>query len=107
MKNFYIILVIILLGAFAYFKFNSGNGEKCAYVYIFNPKTGSESDLDLKVDVENGQLVKIYFNNGGYLDEEHFKGGSTYISNDNPATFKDERGREFIVTLQDQENCDY
>jgi hypothetical protein len=83
------------------------NGKKCAYVYIYNPTTGTESDLDLLVEVYDYEIVKIYWENGGWLDDSHFKKGSTTIDNNGEASFIDDRGREFSVTIQDDSNCSW
>lgn len=99
----YALIVVALFFIFKYF--SSNDGKKCAYVYIFNPKTGTESDLDLQVDIFEGEVVKIYFDNGGWLDESNFN-GETLLDSDHYASFKDDKGREISVTLQDKNDCE-
>ena len=48
------------------------NGDYCAIVEYFNPKTKTESTYTLSVQVENNELVKLYFPKGGWLDDSHF-----------------------------------
>lgn len=98
MKNLITFISIIILCSC-----NPNNGEHCAEVEYYNPKTGKHSEYTLKVQVQNGKLTKIYWENGGWLDESHFE--APYIS-DGTATFEDDRGREFEVELIDDENCD-
>ena len=56
------------------------------------------------MDVKNGELVKIYWPNGGWLDEDHFdppniSGGE--------ASFVDDRDKEYQVILINNSNCDW
>lgn len=99
----YLFLVVAIVFLFKYFL--SNDGKNCAYVHIYNPKTGTESDLDLQVDIYEGEVTKIYFKNGGWLDESNFK-GQTLLDSDNTALFNDDRGRKISVTLQDKNDCE-
>lgn len=59
-----------------------GNSDKSNYSYsdgkykaeikYHNPKTGTKSTYILKVKIENDKLVKIFWSNGGWLDDSHF-----------------------------------
>jgi predicted RNA-binding Zn-ribbon protein involved in translation (DUF1610 family) len=44
----------------------------CADVEYYNPNTGTRSTYQLNVDVEDNELVKIHWPNGGWLDDDHF-----------------------------------
>lgn len=81
---------------------NNGNGKHCAEVDYYNPKTGKQSNYTLKVQVEDGELTKIYWENGGWLDESHFDAPDI---SDGTATFTDDRGRVFEVELLN-EDCE-
>ena len=51
---------------------NPTNDSSCADVQVYNPSSGSSRIYALKVDVKNGELVKIYWPNGGWLDDDYF-----------------------------------
>ena len=73
---------ISLIPIFILFLFLSCKGNSNKYVYsdgeynaeinYYNPKTGSKSTYILKVEIEDNKLVKIYWSNGGWLDDSHF-----------------------------------
>lgn len=75
---------------------NPKRGIHYAEVDYYNPKTGKHSEYTLKVLVEDEELTKIYWENGGWLDESHFKAPNI---SDGTATFTDDRGRKFEVEL--------
>jgi len=79
---------------------------RCAYVYIYNPKTGTESDLDLKVEIQDNKIVKIFWENGGWLDSSHFNTDNAVLFDDY-ASFKDDRKRDFGISLQKNSYCEY
>ena len=94
--------------AFSLFAFifscNPNIDSSCAEVQVYNPSSGSNKTYTLKVDVENDELVKIYWPNGGWLDEDHFdppniSGGE--------ASFVDDRDKEYQVRLINNSNCDW
>ena len=91
---------------FLYYIFSSGysNGENCATIEYYNPDTNKHSTYTLKVYVEDNRVTDIYWNNGGVLNESHYK-EYAYIE-DGITFFEDDRGREFIVCLKDKEWCD-
>lgn len=78
------------------------DGEYCAEVSYYNPNTGKETDYTLTVEVENGELIKIQWSNGGWLDSSHFT--IPDISH-GFATFTDDKGREFEVKLLEEGAC--
>ncbi|MBD8349283.1 hypothetical protein [Dysgonomonas sp. HGC4] len=53
-------------------KYVYSDGEYNAEINYYNPKTSSKSTYTLKVEIENDKLVKIYWTNGGWLDDSHF-----------------------------------
>src|SRR5690606_9866825 len=105
------LLTVLGLGfMFMIFKYDSyfriyTDGDYCAYVYVYNPKTGHESDYDLHVEVNEGAVTKIYWKNGGWLDNTHFDTEHSYLE-DRQASFEDDRGREISVHLKERGvNC--
>lgn len=72
------------------------DGTYEAEVKVYNPDTGHEATYTLDVEVEDGELTKIYWNNGGWLDDSHF---SPVDISDGSASFEDDRGREYKVKL--------
>lgn len=74
------------------------DGAYCADVEYYNPITGTRSTYELDVEVEGGDLVKIDWPNGGWLDETHFTPES--ISS-GEVSFTSDRGYQYTVTLGD------
>ena len=48
------------------------DGEWCADVEYYNPNTGTRHTYTLDVEVDGGELIRIDWPNGGWLDEAHF-----------------------------------
>ena len=65
------------------------DGTYDATIRVYNPNTGHNATYTLEVEVENEELTKIYWNNGGWLAD---------IS-DGTASFTDDRGYEYRVEL--------
>ncbi len=73
---------ISLIPIFVLFLFLSCKGNSNKYVYsdgeynaeieYYNPKTGTKSSYTLKIEIEDDKLVKIYWTNGGWLDDSYF-----------------------------------
>ncbi|AMA49974.1 hypothetical protein [Flavobacterium covae] len=78
------------------------DGEYCAEIDYHNPDTGTSSTYTLTVEVESGELVKIEWNNGGWLDSSHY---SPPDISDGTASFEDDRGREFEVRILSDGSC--
>lgn len=78
------------------------DGEYCAEIDYYNPDTGTSSTYTLPVEVENGELIRIEWSNGGWLDSSHF---SPPDISDGTASFGDDRGREFEVKLLEHGSC--
>ncbi|MDG4950191.1 hypothetical protein NLM59_04585 [Weeksellaceae bacterium KMM 9724] len=83
---------------------NLTNDSSCAEVQVYNPSSRSNRTYILKVDVESGELVKIYWPNGGWLDDYHFDPPS--ISG-GKASFVDNQDKEYQVKLIKNSNCDW
>ena len=72
------------------------DGSYDATIRVYNPNTGHNATYTLEVEVENKELIKIYWNNGGWLDDSHF---SPADISDGTASFTDDRGYEYRVEL--------
>ena len=81
----------------------SEDGIYCAEVEYYNPKTGTESTYTLPVEVEDEQLIKINFPNGGWLDESHFE--REYID-EGKVEFTSDEGKKYKVELLYDGKCD-
>lgn len=72
------------------------DGKYLADVEYYNPNTGTTSNYSLKVKVRNNKVHEIEFDNGGWLDDDHFypeklKRGS--------ATIETDKGYEYKIIL--------
>lgn len=72
------------------------DGTYDATIRVYNPNTGHNATYTLEVEVTDEELTKIYWNNGGWLDDSHFSPAD--ISN-GTASFTDDRGYEYRVEL--------
>ncbi len=81
------------------------DGDYCSEVLVYNPHTGKKSHYNLTVTIFDNKLTKIYFPNGGWLDNSHFEPPKT---NDNQIfEFTDDRDYEYTVAiLNDIKECD-
>lgn len=73
------------------------NGTYCAEVDYYNPNTGTRSTYTLEVEVENDEMVKIYWGNGGWLDEDHFT--AEELDEDGYCSFTSDKGYEYEVQI--------
>lgn len=79
------------------------DGTYCAQVKYYYSETGTNSTYTLMVEIEDGDLVKIKWPNGGWLDDSHFTPPD--IQNGS-AEFTSDRGVEYSVTiLGDERTC--
>jgi len=80
------------------------NGDYCAEVGYYNPRTGTRSTYTLPVKVENNKLTVIHFPNGGWLDDSHFKPPKI---NNGKATFVSDRGYRYNIKILNNGKCIY
>lgn len=73
------------------------DGDYSAEVEYNNPETGYNASYTLNVEVEDCEVVKIDFPNGGYLDNDHIEPGS--IGEGGDVSITDDRGRTFDVHI--------
>lgn len=108
-----IILILVFLG-YLIFKYNEGSkptddkikgfkgivfedGSYCAEVDYYNPNAGRNSVYTLEVEVESNEVTKIYWCNGGWLDEDHFT--SELLDNQGECSFTSDRGYEYTIHI--------
>lgn len=79
------------------------NGTYDASVDYYNPKTGYSATYELEVDVEDGEVVRIDFPKGGWLDDDIHPSESRLspaeLDEDGEATMEDENGRTFKIKI--------
>ncbi|WP_264551391.1 hypothetical protein [Flavobacterium sp. N2038] len=82
---------------------NYDDGSYNASVDYYNPKTGYSATYDLDVDVENGEVVRINFPKGGWLDDDVHPSESQInpaeLNEEGEATMEDENGRTFEIKI--------
>lgn len=80
------------------------DGSYCAEVDYYYSETGTKSTYTLLVDIENNELVKIYWPNSGWLDNSHFSSPNIQSGQ---ADFTSDRGVEYsIKILGKDEDCE-
>lgn len=70
-----------------------------AEVKYYNPNTGTHSIYHLTIEVENNEVVRINFPNGGWMDEDHFDGAE--LDEDGNAEFISDKGYRYNVSITD------
>lgn len=76
---------------------NYPNGIYCADIAYFNPNTSTEKNYTLNVEVENNRLTKIYWSNGGWLDETHFS--PPELNDNGRCSFTSDKGKIYTVRI--------
>lgn len=79
------------------------DGSYNARVDYYNPKTGYFANYDLDVDVEDGEVIRINFPIGGWLDDDIHPSESQLspaeLDEDGEAIMEDENGRTFKIKI--------
>lgn len=73
------------------------DGIYSATVDYYNSETGYSSTYTLDVEVEDNQVVIIYFPNNGYLDDDHIF--PDYLDEDGYVSIEGEGGKTYDVQL--------
>lgn len=73
------------------------DGIYCADINYFNQETGTSSNYTLNVEVENNKLTKIYWPNGGWLDESHFN--PEELNENGSCQFTSDKGYEYEIKI--------
>ena len=76
---------------------NFRNDTYSATVDYYNSETNYSNNYTLDVDIEDCQVVKIYFSNGGWLDEDHISPAG--IDEDGNATVNGEEGKTYEIHI--------
>lgn len=83
---------------------NYPDGVYCAEVEYYNSNTGTRSNYNLDVEVENGDLTVIYWANSGWLDDTHFIPEN--ISS-GECIFYSDKGYRYTIVLEEYGGCGY
>jgi hypothetical protein len=78
------------------------DGTYCASVTYNNPNTGTENTYTLEVEVSGNQVTQINWNNGGWLDEDHFTPEELDV--DGKCSFSSDKGYDYTIEILGQ-NC--
>ena len=73
------------------------DGTYCALVTYYNPNTGTRRTYTLNVDVENNELVRINWNNGGWLDDSHFSPET--LDEDGSCSYTSDKGYKYDIEI--------
>lgn len=104
-RNILTIIGLVVIGialSFGGFFRIYNDGNYCAEVDVFGNSSGF---YNLNVEVEDGCVNSIHWNNGGWLDETHFDVSDAVVDNEGIAYFTDDRGRDFVVKLKKRGSC--
>lgn len=88
-------------------KTNEGyeDGEYCATIEYYNSATGNSSTYTLEVEVENGELIRINWPNGGWLDSSHFD--PPEVDADGSCSFTTFDGKDYSIQIEGTGACVY
>jgi len=103
-KLFLFFMVILFLNVSCSDGKKYDNGNYCAKVQYYNPRTGTHSTYTLPVKIEDNKLTVIYFSNGGWLDGSHFTPPT--IKNWK-ANFVSDRKYRYTVKILNKGDCKY
>lgn len=77
------------------------DGKYCADVTYYNPNTGTNRTYSLNVEIENRELTKIYWPNGGWLDDSHFR--PQEIDKTGTCSFTSDKGYQYDIKITGEE----
>ncbi len=80
------------------------DGIYCAEVEYYYSKTGTKSNYTLHVEIYNNDLIKIFWPNGGWLDNSHFNPQSISSGKVDFSSFE---GVDYTVTIVGEEGDCY
>jgi hypothetical protein len=109
MKYLYYCLLVFLIGcghdngkdADASSKDSYSDGKYCADVTYYNANTGTRHTYTLNVEVENNEMIKIYWGNGGWLDDSHFS--PQELDKNGSCSFTSDRGYQYEIEITGSE----
>ncbi|WP_316834421.1 hypothetical protein [Pedobacter nutrimenti] len=79
------------------------DGDYCASIDYYNPSTGTSSTYTLDVEVENGELIRIDWPNGGWLDSSHFT--PEEVDEDGHCSFTTYDGKQYEIQIDEEGGC--
>jgi len=100
---FIIPLLLKVIDAYALPTIPDENGTYCARVKYYNPNTDTKSTYIIPVEVHDQSIVKIKWNNGGWLDETHFNAKDI---SEGTARIKTDKGYIYEIKLKYFGECD-
>lgn len=77
------------------------DGTYCAEITYYNPNTRNSSTYDLEIEVENNELIRIIWPNGGWLDQDHFD--SVEFDEVGYCSFTSDKNYEYTVQIKDRD----
>jgi hypothetical protein len=80
------------------------DGTYCSNVDYYNPSTGTRNAYQLNVEVENNEVVRIIFPNGGWLDNDHFS--PQELDRSGYCSFTSDKRNQYQITITGSE-CDF
>ena len=80
---------------------NYPDGVYCAEVEYYNPNTGTNSAYTLTVEIEDNQLIKINFPNGGWLDDDYY---DAEIDENGYTSFTSTKGYDYTIQIIGEED---
>jgi predicted RNA-binding Zn-ribbon protein involved in translation (DUF1610 family) len=110
MKYLYFIFLLLIVGCSSHEDSSEGrsiitgkyeDGTYCADVTYHNPNTGTRHTYTLNVEVEDNELTKIYWGNGGWLDESHFS--PEELDSQGYCSFTSDKGYNYDVQINGKE----
>ncbi len=103
MKTIYLLMLPIQLTGCSN---GYADGRYCAEIDVHSFRTDKDSYYTLPIEVKDNKVVKIFWSNGGWLDETHFDTEEATLDfSDKTALFEDDRERMFLVKIINDENC--
>jgi|GEM_PF-884520 len=77
------------------------SGTYCADVEYYNPHTGTTSNYTLNVEVEDNEVTRILFGNGGWLDSDHMT--PQELDSDGTCTITSDKGYRYEIEIKGNE----
>lgn len=79
------------------------DGSYCATVEFYNPNTMWRNTYTLSVEVEDNELARINWPNGGWLDKSHYN--LEPFDEDGKVSFTSDAGYKYSVKLNEEGPC--
>lgn len=73
------------------------DGIYCAEVEYYNPNTGTNSSYTLTIEVEDNEVTRVNFPNGGWLGSEDFSDAE--LDGQGTVTFTSDKGYDYEIRI--------